>query len=77
MKRIKIAGYVVIVFFALVGAYFIFFDAIPVQIECGWALGLVGSEKTSRATCAAGQMLQANHAAALDNRTSALWSNAN
>ena len=31
MKRIKIAGYVVIVFFALVGAYFIIFDYIPMQ----------------------------------------------
>jgi hypothetical protein len=31
MKRIKIPGYVVIVLFALIGAYFIVFDYIPMQ----------------------------------------------
>jgi hypothetical protein len=124
MKRIKIAGYVVIVLFALIGAYFIVFDYMPMQrawlqqgcraygaaagvpaqppppptwcsagggneasqnrrLDVGYLpclgrrlfrffrchpggdqsrmdLGLVAREKISRATCAAGRMLQAN-----------------
>ena len=39
MKQLKIAGWTLVIFLALVGAYFIFFDVIPVQIEYGWRWG--------------------------------------
>jgi hypothetical protein len=39
MKPLKIAGWTLLIFLALVGAYFIFFDVIPVQIEYGWRWG--------------------------------------
>jgi hypothetical protein len=39
MKALKIAGWTLVIFLALVGAYFVFGIVIPVQIEYGWRWG--------------------------------------
>jgi hypothetical protein len=39
MKPLKIAGWTLVIFLALVGAYFVFFDVIPVEITHGWTWG--------------------------------------